>query len=156
MLESRWAKELYTGFRVYLDQDYSDPGHDAVNGWNLWPLWRSSLTPGTFIGYVLFYGALVVIIVVLMARKKATVQQRMLYCLPLFLIVTGVLQYPMSVMGNGFADNQKQLFCFSLCHDLLLGGSILLGGRWLYRLPNDEKLPGIRQWLHLKKRGAGK
>ena len=150
------AKELYTGFRVYLDQDYSDPGHVAVNGWNLWPLWRSSLTPGSFIGYVLFYGALLAIIAVRMARKKATAQQRILYCLPLFLIVTGVLQYPMSVLGNGFADNQKQLFCFSLCHDLLLGGSILLGVRWLYQLPKDAKLPGIRQWLRLKKRGAGK
>ena len=146
------AKDLYTGFRVYLDQDYSALDHDDVNGFNLWPKWRSSLTPGFFLGYVVFYGVLLAVIVVFMTRKETGVQQRMLCCLPLFLIVTGVLQYPLSVLGNGFADNQKQLFCFSLCHDLLLAGSILLGGRWLYRLPEGARLPNFRQWVHLRKK----
>jgi hypothetical protein len=32
----------------------------------------------------------------------------------------GVMQYPMTVMGNGFADNQKQLFGFALCQDFIM------------------------------------
>lgn len=40
----------------------------------------------------------------------------------LFLCVmfVGVMQYPLSVIGNGFADNNKQMYTFMLCHDLLV------------------------------------
>lgn len=72
-----------------------------------------------------------------MLRKNAAARQRALCALPLFVFFTGVLQFPLSVLGNGFADNQKQLFCFSLCHDLLLGGTLLLLGRRLGALPQE-------------------
>ena len=128
------SQRLYTDFRVYSGQDYSLFSHDEVNGWNLWPGWRSWLTPGSFLGYVLYYGALVILCVWYMLQKNRPQWKRMLCAVPLFLIVTGALQFPLSVLGNGFADNQKQLFCFSLCHDLLLGGTLLLAGRGLIRL----------------------
>lgn len=129
------SKALYTGFRVYVGQDYSDLNHDEVNGWNLWPSWRSWLTLGSFLGYILYYGALVILCFWYIQQKDRPQWKRMLCAVPLFLIVTGALQFPLSVLGNGFADNQKQLFCFSLCHDLLLGGALLLAGRFLLRLP---------------------
>lgn len=132
---ARESQRLYTDFRVYAGQDYSVFSHDEVNGWNLWPGWRSWLTPGSFLGYVLYYGALVILCVWYMLQKDRPQGNRMLCAVPLFLIVTGALQFPLSVLGNGFADNQKQLFCFSLCHDFLLGGTLLWAGRGLIRLP---------------------
>ena len=63
--------------------------------------------------------------------KKITPEESIRWAVPLFLILTGVLQYPLSVLGNGFADNQKQLFCFALCHDMLTGGFLVLAFRGL-------------------------
>ena len=152
------SKSLYTGFRVYVGQDYTDMKHDTVNGWNLWPSWRSWLTPGSFLGYVLYYGALMILCVWYMLQKDRPQGKRMLCAVPLFLIVTGALQFPLSVLGNGFADNQKQLFCFSLCHDFLLGGTLLWAGRGLIRLPAAAwtERPAKKGWGKALSRRLGK
>lgn len=141
------SKELYTGFRVYYGQDYSAEDHDPVNGRNLWPAWRTYLTPGSFLGYVLLYGALLAFLIWRIARKGTSAEIRKLCAVPLFLLLTGVLQFPLSVMGNGFADNQKQLFCFALCHDLLLIGALTLGLRYLSSLTLKLNRIKIREWM---------
>ncbi len=129
------SRELYTGFRVYRGQDYADLKHTAVNGFDLWPSWRDYLTPGSFAGYILFYGVLLFLILrrLFSRRKKLLPEERIRCAVPLFIMVTGVLQYPLSVLGNGFADNQKQLFCFALCNDMLMAGALILGFRQLSR-----------------------
>lgn len=147
---ARESKSLYTGFRVYNGQDYADQNHDPVNGWNLWPAWRSSLTPGHFLGYVVFYAALLFVLIRYLLLKEKTPEQRIVCCIPMFLMITGVLQFPLSVLGNGFADNQKQLFCFSLCHDLLLACSIVLIARYLCQLPKDWRFPLFKGLSKLK------
>ena len=43
----------------------------------------------------------------------------MLAVLYLGVMLIGAVQYPLSVIGNGFADNQKQMFGFTMCHDFL-------------------------------------
>ena len=50
-------------------------------------------------------------------------------------MMIGVIQYPLSVVGNGFADNQKQMFGFMLCHDILtvITGVLILKFMWKYR-----------------------
>ncbi|MBQ6364896.1 MAG: hypothetical protein IJI61_00600 [Oscillospiraceae bacterium] len=126
------ARELYTGFRIYNGQNYSDPNHDPVTGRNYWPGWRAYLVPGSFLGYVIFYGLLLFVLFRILLGKYSQ-KQKILCCIPLFLIVTGVLQFPLSVLGNGFADNQKQLFCFSLCHDFLLCICLVFGARFLFQ-----------------------
>ena len=154
---AREAKSLYTGFRVYLDQDYSNLDHEEVNGRNLWPGWRADLAPGSFLGYLIQYGALLGFLIWRMVKKGTSAQVRALSAVPLFLIVTGALQFPLSVLGNGFADNQKQLFCFSLCHDFLLAGVIVWGLKYLngaaLRLPEKKIgawLSIIPRWLNSK------
>lgn len=126
------SRELYTGFRVYAGQDYTRQDHDDVNGRNLWPAWRASLTPGHFIGYVLYYGALLVLLLKKLLRRDGDARGKALCAVVLFLLITAALQFPLSVLGNGFADNQKQLFCFALCQDFLLAGTLVVGLRWLY------------------------
>lgn len=151
------SRELYTGFRVYNGQDYSDLSHDAVDGRNLWPGWRSALAPGFFLGYVILYGALLAYLIWRITRKGASAQARLMCCIALFLLITGVLQFPMSVLGNGFADNQKQLFCFALCHDLLTAGAVTLGARYLSGISlRPEKLRESMRRFRLPLRLNGK
>lgn len=132
------SRELYTGFRVYKGQDYQDwANRDTVDGLGLWQYWRQAVAPNTFWGYAAFYGVYLWILLRGIFSKKTRLDgcEKMLCWVLLFIMVTGVLQYPLSVLGSGFAYNQKQLFCFSLCHDLMLGGMLLLICRRLIRLP---------------------
>lgn len=126
------AHELYTGYRVYAGQDYSAP-HDAVDGFGLWLYWRSVFAPAVFFGYILFYGVLLIAAVRRMLRRALSPGKRALWGVVIFVMIVGVLQYPLTVLGNGFADNQKQLFPFLMCHDLLVLLVLILGLRWLWR-----------------------
>lgn len=126
------AHELYTGYRVYVGQDYSD-AHDAVDGFGLWLYSRSVFAPTMFAGYLVFYGMLLVAAVRRMWCRSLPDERRALWGVMIFIILTGVLQYPLTVLDNGFADNQKQLFPFILCHDFLVLAVLVLALRWLWR-----------------------
>ena len=149
------ARQIYTGFRVYKGQDYWDwASRDTVDGMGLWMYWRESMVPSTFLGYFLFYLLyLVWIMRRLFSRKKPSSREEKALCaVLLFILLTGVLQYPLSVLGNGFADNQKQLFGFSLCHDLLLMLALVRFFRWI-GLQTFDTLRGRLQFLRKKKTG---
>lgn len=135
------AHELYTGYRVYVGQDYSDT-HDAVDGFGLWLYWRSVFAPTAFWGYLLFYGALLIAAVRRMLRRALASERRALWGVVIFVAAVGVLQYPLTVLGNGFADNQKQMFPFILCHDLLvlLLLTFALCGLWRHSEADPLKL----------------
>ena len=113
------SKELYNGFRVYVGQDYAGP-HDTVDRFGLWLYWRSVFACGAFWQYVLLYGVLIAYYVGRLRSKKRSGTEKMLSAFLLGVMAIGVLQFPLTVVGNGFADNQKQLFAFALCHDLLV------------------------------------
>ena len=113
------SKELYNGFRIYAGQDYAEP-HDTVDRFGLWLYWRSVFACGAFWQYVLLYGIIIAYNVCRIRSKKRTGAEKMLSAFLLGVMAIGVLQFPLSVVGNGFADNQKQLFGFALCHDLLV------------------------------------
>ncbi len=140
------SRRLYTDFRVYRGQDYASPGHDPVDGFDLWPGWRSCLSPGSFLGYVLLYGCFLFVLLRRILRRGREAGGRLLSTALLFVLLTGVLQFPLSVLGNGFADNQKQLFGFALCHDVLLCFALTCGLRALAGKTPQE----------LKKRLGGK
>ena len=131
---ARVSRELYTGFRVYKGQDYSDLEHlIQVDGLGLWQYWRGAIAPYTFWGYCIFYVILLGLLVYALFLRKGwlAAEWRMLCCVLLFVMGSGVLQYPLSVVGNGFADNQKQMFGFSLCHDILTIVLITAGIWWI-------------------------
>lgn len=67
----------------------------------------------------------------------------------LFIMGVGVMQYPMTVLGNGFADNQKQLFGFSLCQDCILAIVSLTVLCWTWR---DDKVNHILHKISLGKK----
>ncbi len=110
--------ELHRGFMAYTDEIYDDS--QGPYKMTLWANLRTLTAGRAFWHYVVGYGAIVIGSIWLLCRRKTTAQNRMLIVLMLALMCIGVLQYPLTVIGNGFADNNKQLFGFMLCHDLLL------------------------------------
>ena len=58
-----------------------------------------------------------------LVEKKDTVR-RLMAVIYLCVMAAGILQYPLSVIGNGFADNNKEMYCFMLCHDILIVWSL--------------------------------
>lgn len=148
------ARQTYTGFRAYKSQDYWDwAARDTVDGLGLWMYWREKMVPSTFLGYFLFYLIYVIwIIRRLFSRKKpATREEKALCAILLFILLTGVLQYPLSVLGNGFADNQKQLFCFTLCHDLLLMLALVRFFQWVGGQSLDTLRTRLKTLRRIKK-----
>lgn len=139
------SREAYNGFRAYLGQDYSGE-HDEVDGWGLWLYWRPLFAFGHFWEYVLAYGAALIYAIVQLRRRDLDACKKMLVVTWLGILMTGALQFPLTSIGNGFADNHKQLYGFLICHDLLL----LLGTPALVRKLNKENLHAIRKRLLLK------
>ncbi len=128
------SQELYNGFRAYLGQDYAGE-HDTVDRLGLWLYWRPVFTFSTFWGYVLVYGSLLIASIYIMLQKQTDIQKKLLAGMYVAVMMIGVIQYPLSVVGNGFADNQKQMFGFMLCHDILtvITGVLILKFMWKYR-----------------------
>ena len=151
---ARITRRLYTDFRVYNGQDYSDPAHDPVDGMNLWPGWRECWTPSAFIGYVLLYGVIFYLNIRTLLSKKFSAEKKILCAIPLFLLITASIQFPISVLGNGFGDNQKQMFGFELSHDLLMTGVLVLGARYLFHFSTHFSIPSkMKNWLGNLKSG---
>lgn len=109
---------LSTSFMTYTGTLYSDA--HPLHRMNLWRNLRSIFAARAFWVYVLLYGAAGVFCLTLICRKKTSKQAKLLAMLALCVMFVGVMQYPLSVIGNGFADNNKQMYTFMLCHDLLV------------------------------------
>lgn len=114
------SRTVYNEFRAYLGQDYSQP-HDTVQKLGLWLYWRYFFTCGSFLGYVLLYGAAIAAaLFVIFGKREVDKRWKMLLVVFLWILLTGAVQFPISVIGNGFADNHKQMFGFIMCHDFLV------------------------------------
>ena len=110
--------QLSTSFMTYTGTLYSD--NQPLHRMNLWRNLRSIFAARAFWVYVLLYGAAGVFCLTLICRRKTSWQTKLLSVLVLCVMFIGVMQYPLSVIGNGFADNNKQMYTFMLCHDLLV------------------------------------
>ena len=125
------SRTMYNGFRAYTGQDYTQP-HDEIQRLGLWQYWRSFFTCGSFLGYVLLYGAAACVCIFGVLRKKdVDIRWKLLTVIYLGVMLIGAVQYPLSVIGNGFADNHKQMFGFMMCHDFLVLFSLVVGLRYL-------------------------
>ena len=114
------SQEVYNGFRAYLGQDYASADADPVDRWGLWLYWRPLFAFGHFWTYALVYGALLIYAIRMLRSKDLSPARKWLITTYLGVLLIGALQFPLTTVGNGFADNHKQLFAFMLCHDLLL------------------------------------
>ncbi len=135
---------LHTRFMAYTDEEYEEnQGLYRLNAWrNIRPLTACH----TFWQYALFYGMGLIWCIRFMTKKDHPVDQKLLTLVLLCVMMIGMLQFPLTVVGNGFADNNKQLYTFMLCHDLLViaAGTLIL--RCLVR-----KALGKAELLHAEK-----
>ena len=136
------SQEMYNGFRAYLGQDYSGD-HDAVDRWGFWLYWRPLFAFGHFWEYALAYGAALACALLQLRRGDLNAGKKMLVVSYLGIMLIGALQFPLTSIGNGFADNHKQLFGFLICHDLL----VLLGMPALLLNLNERNLNSVFQKL---------
>ncbi|MCH5352217.1 MAG: hypothetical protein J1E06_01980, partial [Acutalibacter sp.] len=136
------SQEMYNGFRAYLGQDYSG-SHDEVDRWGLWLYWRPLFAFGHFWEYALAYGAVLAYAILQLRRRDLGISRKLLTVTYIGIMLIGALQFPLTSIGNGFADNHKQLFGFLICHDLLL----LLGVPVLLVKLNEENLRTVLQKL---------
>ena len=63
---------------------------------------------------------------------------------------TGIIQFPMTVIGNGFADNIKQLYIFRVTYDMTLLIAVYLAvrgiaGRFKRRGKEEEAHAGQKE-----------
>ncbi len=130
--------QLHTGFMGYKGQRY-DLVHDEVKRFALWAEIRPYFAASAFWQYVIIYGLVVAGILFLLTRKRIRASVKMLWFILLCIMLIGVLQFPMTALGNGFADSNKQLYTFMLCYDIMVIVIIAAGARqlhqwWLRRL----------------------
>lgn len=132
--------QLPTRFMAYTDEAYAE--HQTLMGFTAWLHLRPMTACHAFWQYVLLYGAAVALCLYLLCSRKSAALERLLSLLFLCIMAIGVLQYPLSVIGNGFADNNKQLYGFMLCHDLLVLFAVTAAAYRLWRGRGNAAMDG--------------
>lgn len=111
--------------------------HRTVSKFNLWSALRGSITPNYFWQYVVLYGAILIYCLIKLIRRSTTGKGKLLSGFMIVIVFAGALQFPLSVIGNGFIDNTKQLFMFRLIHDMIItvaAFTVFIKGRdWMRR-----------------------
>lgn len=112
--------------------------HRTVSKFNIWGDLRGSITPTHFWQYVLLYGVMMIICLGQIFSKRTKLQKKLLAGFYILVILSGALQFPLSVIGNGFVDNVKQLYMFRLIHDIIITGAAFYMVIWCKKLLEKE------------------
>jgi hypothetical protein len=100
--------------------------HDIVNRFHIWGTIRSYLVFNRFWEMLLLYGMELILILKFWLNKDKSLKDKLLMGMLLAISAMGIMQFPLTVIGNGFADNTKQLFIFRLTNDLTVITGIYL------------------------------
>jgi hypothetical protein len=128
---------------LYVGEKTSEE-HRTVSKLDFWREIRSKVTPSWFVEYVVFYGVLFLFCLKGILTKKKDKKIKMYLGLFLVFMLCGILQYPLTVIGNGFADNIKQLYLFRVTYDGTLLTAVFLIGGWIlkkYRQTRENPVP---------------
>lgn len=97
---------------LYVGDRTDSPNRRTVDKLGMWKQLRPMLTPNYFFVYVVAFGIIFLSCFWVIFSRKRSPQQRLLTGLFLVIMLCGILQYPLSVIGNGFSDNIKQIYMF--------------------------------------------
>lgn len=135
------AAALMPDWFMFLGQR-NDLEHDIVNRFSAWEEFRAGIVPRYFLSYVVIYAIMICNTVLCMwkDRKKDCSKTQLLRIFFLLITILGIVQYPLSAIGNGTADNTKQMYMFRLCFDidLLFAGYIIIQKLAAYRNRKSE------------------
>ncbi len=113
------AAETMPGFFLYSGEKTTEV-HRTVSKFNYWEIVRGNLTPNVFWQYILLYSVFIGYCGKKAFSKKEKNTVRLLSVFFILLILVGAEQFPLTVIGNGFVDNVKQLFVFRMVHDIII------------------------------------
>ncbi len=99
-------------FFLYVGEKTTDPYRRTVDKLGIWKQLRPALTPEYFFSYFIVFAAIFLSCFRVIFSRKRSPQQRMLTGLFLVIMLCGILQYPLTVIGNGYSDNIKQIYLF--------------------------------------------
>ena len=106
---------------LLLSRTYDEAGEeqfDEAHKFALWESIRPFLVPRSFLYYVVFYLVMFGVSIYLLVRSRKFPQTRLAVLVFMGLMITGILQFPLPLIGNGVADTSKQLYLFMLSYDL--------------------------------------
>jgi hypothetical protein len=104
---------LYVGDKVTQE-------HDSVDKMKLWENLRPYFVGSKFWQLVVVYGIILIFSIGVLVRKKYDGKSKLYICLYLVIAGLGIIQFPLTTIGNGFADNTKQLYMFRLTYDITM------------------------------------
>ncbi len=126
------SAETMPDFFLYAGEKTSEV-HRTVSKFNYWEIVRGNLTPNAFWQYILLYSVFIGYCVKKAFSKKEKDATRLLAVSFILLIIVGAEQFPLTVIGNGFIDNVKQLFVFRLVHDIIITSAVFYCCVWIKR-----------------------
>jgi hypothetical protein len=105
--------ERYTGGNGETAYRYADK-------FAFWQHIRPYIVPRSFLLYAVIYLCLFSVCIYSLIRNRSKPRKRLSALLFMGLMLTGLLQFPLPVIGNGLADPNKQLYLFMLTYDLTM------------------------------------
>ena len=128
-------------FVIYVGQKTTEP-HDTVNKFRIWEAIRLKIAVNQFWELLIIYMIVFCLSARILFSRKFSGKDKMMVLVYLAIVGVGVIQFPLTVIGNGFADNTKQLYLYRVTYDItIVLGSCLL---YLYLKPKCGKLTN---WL---------
>lgn len=113
-ITAAYAIEPATLLHVFKDEMGGNRGR-----WTFWVNVRAHCVPHHFWQYVIVYAVLFCACGYLLFHSKKK-ENSLLIVLFICIMLTGIFQYPLAYIGNGYADTNKQLYLFMLSYDITM------------------------------------
>lgn len=97
--------------------------HEDLNRFGIWGTIRSYLVFDRFWQIAMVFLAEAIFSLRYIGNKKNDLKNKVILGTILMISAIGIIQFPLTFIGNGFADNTKQLYVFRIIYDL----TVLIG-----------------------------
>lgn len=113
--------------------DYSKEPIREFHRFTGWSYFKEHYLPKSFLFIVLVYALMLVISIAAYINSSCSAKKEKLIILWSIMLI-GMLQYPMSFVGNGYADTNKQLYLFNFIFDIML----LVSAVWCFQILQEK------------------
>ena len=139
------AAEALPDYILYVGQKTTQE-HEIVSKMHLWQEVRTYVAADRFWQLIVIYLLVAVETLRRLVKKQTKGKDKLLLCLFLVIAGIGIIEFPLSTIGNGFADNTKQLYLFRLTYDM-----IVVTGVYLLLCKGKRVIDGLTNRLSLRK-----
>lgn len=116
-LTAQAAAQTMPDFTLYVGEKTTQE-HHLVNRFRIWRDSRYLFVFDRFWQLVIIYGTELVLGAVFLCKRKNGKKDKLFMAHFLLMSLMGLVQFPLTIIGNGFADNTKQLYLFRLTYDI--------------------------------------